>query len=76
MFSLSCFFSFSGQIRKKVKSDLDCVITCKGEGDTAGGSSRQNADRNGRSALSEKRTLITSFYVKLNVRGYELTAII
>lgn len=52
---LQKFLSSSHEIRKKVKLDLGCVITCKGEVDTAGGSSRQNADGNGRSALSEER---------------------
>lgn len=40
MLSLYWFLSFSGQIRKIPKSDLNGVIVWQGEGDTAGGCSK------------------------------------
>jgi len=51
----SVLLVFYVQIRKPQKSDLDWLIVLKGESDTAGRSSGQNAGGNGRSALSEER---------------------
>ena len=63
MLYISFLLSFSGQIRKKAKSDLNGVIVWQDEGDTAGGCSKQKAGANGRSALSEKRKLGIHVYI-------------
>lgn len=67
---LPSVLSFSAEIRKKAKSDLGWLIVWKGERDTTGRSSGQNAGGNGMSALSEKRTLLTSRLVNQKSAGH------